>query len=348
MPANSVVTLAYVGTKGTQLTRLVAINPLLQRPAPATSTADEVARLAQFQAAAGTENGPGNQRLDPRFDQVNLHEAGGSSIYHSLQVEWKKALSHGLQFQASYTWSKSMDDASDFSPTAQANDNSFAQNASHPQAERAVSNFDIAHRVLVTGLWRVPFFHNFRGVSKKLFDGWSFQSVNIWQTGIPATLLAGARLGIADVNLDGNFIPTGADNTRPNCNPAGTGFIFGNGATVPAPRQRGVNGAPNPSNFAYTQPLLGNDGTCGRNTIRMNHLPNFDWSLFKETTLTEGGWLGSAPLTLQLRAEAYNVFNVPFLTAQSDNWRTISSSSFGLYNAAGATRRLQLAARLSW
>ncbi|HEX9119360.1 MAG TPA: carboxypeptidase regulatory-like domain-containing protein [Terriglobales bacterium] len=376
MPANSVVTIAYVGTKGTQLTRLVAINPLVKnRPAPATSMADEVARLALFQAAAGSENGvlangAPNWRLDPRFDQVNLHEAGGSSIYHALQMEWKKAMSHGLQFQASYTWSKSIDNASDFSPTIQANDNSFAQNAGNPQAERAVSNFDIAHRVLVTGLWRIPFFHNFRGVSKKLFDGWSFQSVNIWQTGIPATLLAGARtlpvldaagrpvidpvthkpqtVSFADVNLDGNFIPTGADNTRPDCNPAGAGFIFGDAATIPAPNQRGVNGAPNPSNFAYTQPLLGNDGTCGRNTIRMNHLPNFDWSLFKETTLTEGGWLGSAPLTLQLRAEAYNVFNTPFLTAQSDNWRTISSSSFGLYNAAGATRRLQLAARLSW
>ena len=336
MPANSVVTIAYVGTKGTQLTRLVAINPLLQRPAPATSTADEAARLAQFQAAAGSENGvlaggAPNWRLDPRFDQVNLHEAGGSSIYHALQVEWKKAMSHGLQFQASYTWSKSIDDASDFSPTAQANDNSFAQNTNRPQAERAVSNFDIAHRVLVTGLWRVPFFHNFRGVSKKLLDGWSFQSVNLWQTGIPATLLAGARLGIADVNLDGNLIPTGADNTRANC-AANASFRFGDPSAT----------------HGFSQPLLGNDGTCGRNTIRMNHLPNFDWSLFKETTLTEGGWLGSAPLTLQLRAEAYNVFNVPFLTAQSDNWRTISSSSFGLYNAAGATRRLQLAARLSW
>ncbi len=331
MPADSLVAIAYVGTKGTQLTRLVAINPLVNRPAPAASTADELARLAQFQAAAGTENGAGNLRLDPRFDQVNLHEAGGSSIYHSLQVEWKKAFSHGLQFQASYTWSKSMDDASDFSPTIQANDNSFAQNAGNPQAERAVSNFDIAHRVLVTGMWRVPFFHDLRGVPKKLFDGWSFQSVNLWQTGIPATLLSGARLGIADVNLDGNLIPTGADNTRANC-AAQASFRLGDPSAT----------------HGFSQPLLGNDGTCGRNSIRMNHLPNFDWSLFKETTLTEGGWLGSAPPTLQLRAEAYNVFNFPFLTAQSDNWRTISSSSFGLYNAAGATRRLQLAVRLSW
>ena len=331
MPANSVFTLGYVGTKGTQLTRLVAINPLVRRPAGATGIADETTRLSQFQAAAGTENGAGNARLDPRFDQVNLHEAGGSSIYHSLQVEWKKGFSHGLQFQASYTWSKSIDDASDFSPTIQANDNSFAQDAANPRAERAVSNFDIAHRVLVTGIWRIPFFHHLNGTPRKVLDGWSFESVNLWQTGIPATVLAGARRGIADVNLDGNLIPTGADNTRANC-AADASFRLGDASAI----------------HGYSQPLLGNNGTCGRNTIRMNHLANFDWSLFKETTLTERGWMGSAPLTLQLRAEAYNVFNVPFLTAQTDNWRTVASPSFGLYNSAGATRRLQLAARLSW
>jgi hypothetical protein len=331
LPAQSVLTLAYVGTKGTQLTRLVAINPLVQRPSAATSAADETARLSQFQAAAVAENGAGNARLDPRFDQVNLHEAGGSSIYHSLQMEWRKSFSHGLQFQASYTWSRSIDDASDFSPIIQANDNSFAQDATNPRAERAVSNFDIAHRVLVTGIWRLPFFHSYRGVSQKLLDGWSFEAVNMWQTGIPATVLSGTRLGIADVNLDGNLIPTGADNTRANC-ASDASFGLGDPNAI----------------HGFSQPLLGNNGTCGRNTIRMNPLPNFDWSLFKEMTLTEGGWMGSAPLTLQLRAEAYNVFNVPFLTAQTDNWRTVASASFGKYNAAGTTRRLQLAMRLSW
>jgi hypothetical protein len=349
LPAKAVFTLAYVGTKGTQLTRLVAINPLIPRTVtgasvpPAMSLADEAARLSDFQFAASKENGPGNQRLDPRFDQVNLHEAGGSSIYHSMQAELKKGFSHGLQFQVSYTWSKSIDDASDFSPTIQANDNSFAQSATDTRAERAVSNFDIAHRVLVTGVWQLPFFHGLHGVARKILDGWSFESVNMWQTGLPATLLSGTRSltvldpvthrpqTFADVNLDGNLIPTGADNTRANCAPDAS-FRLGNAGET----------------HGFSQPLLGNNGSCGRNTIRMNRLVNFDWSLFKETTLTEGGFLGSAPLTLQLRAEAYNVFNVPFLTAQGDNWRTIASSSFGLFNAAGATRRMQMAVRLSW
>ena len=157
--------------------------------------------------------------------------------------------------------------------------------------------------------------------------------MNMWQTGMPATLLAGTRLGIADVNLDGNLIPTGADNTRANC-AADASFVFGQPSQI----------------HGFSQPLLGNNGTCGRNTIRMNHLVNFDWSMFKETTLTEGGFLGSAPLTLQLRAEAYNVFNLPFLTAQADNWRTIASPSFGLFNAAAATQggAVQLAVRRNW
>lgn len=343
-----VFTLSYVGTKGTQLTRLVPINPVVRRPAAATSAADEIARLAEFQAALSAENGPGNNRLDPRFDQVNYHNSGGSSIYHSLQAEVKKSFSNGLQFQASYTWSKSIDDASDFVPAIQANDASFAQNGFNLRAERGVSNFDLTHRLLVTGIWQMPFFRTLGGVPGALLRGWSFESTNMWQSGLPATLLAGTRLGIADVNLDGNFIPTGADNTRANCVPGGVGFRLGSAATIPAPNQRGVNGAPNSSNFAYTQPLLGNDGTCGRDNIRMNDLVNFDWSMFKDTQLAESGPFGSGPWTLQFRGEFYNVFNIPFLTAQGDAWRTLASPSFGLFNAAGATRKMQFALRLVW
>ena len=250
--------LSYIGSKGTHLTRLIPINPVVNGPAAATSPADEIARFAEFQQAFQKENGPGNDRLDPRFNQVNLLDDGASSTYHSLQVTGNKSLSHGLQFQASYTWSKSIDNASDFNTTIQANDNGFAQDTSKPAAERAVSNYDIPHRIVVTGVWQVPFFHSTKGVTGKLLDGWSFESVNLWQSGVPATLVAGPRtvqdvngnvLGtIPDVNLDGNFIPTGSDNTRPNCDPTGTHFALG----VPA----GISG--------FSQPLLGNDGTCGK------------------------------------------------------------------------------------
>jgi hypothetical protein len=333
--------LSYLGSKGTRLTRLIPVNPVVNGPAPATSPADETARFADFQQAIHKENGPGNIRLDPRFNQVNLLDDGASSTYHSLQLTGNKNFSHGLQFQASYTWSKSTDTASDFNTTIQANDNSYAQNGLKLAAERAVSNYDIPHRIVVTGVWQMPFFHSRKGVSGKLLDGWSFESVNLWQSAVPATLLAGSRtindgngksLTVADVNLDGNFINPSLDNTRPNCDPAGTHFALGAPAAI----------------SGFSQPLLGNNGTCGRNNVRMNRLTNFDWSFFKDTTLTESGPWGSGPWKLQFRAEMYNIFNTPFLTAAGDAWRTITSSSFGTVNTAGNPRKMQLALKLSW
>ncbi len=317
-----VASLGYVGTKGTHLTRMIPVNPVVRPLAPGQTTADFIKH----------ENGVGNYRLDPRFDQVNLQESGGSSIYHSLQAELRKSFSQGLQFQASYTWSKSIDDASDFAPTIQANDNSFAQNAFDLAAERAVSNYDIPHRIVVTGVWRVPYFHHWKGVRGRMFDGWSFESVNMWQSGLPATLLSGARQGVTDVNLDGNFIPTGTDNTRANCDPAGARFVLGGPA----------------HNFGFSQPALGNNGTCGRNTIRMSSLTNFDWSFFKDFSLSERGPFGSGPWNLQFRGELINIFNIPFKTAQGDGWRSVSSPAFGQFNAAGITRRVQLALRMTW
>jgi hypothetical protein len=300
--------------------------------------------------AVKNENGrPGglkNSRLDPRFDQVNRLDDGASSNYNSLQVTGNKTFSRGLQFQASYTWSKSIDNASDFFPSIQANDNSFAQDGSKLDAERAVSNFDIRHRIIVTGVWQVPFFRGRKGVAGKALDGWSFESVNLWQSAVPATVLAGTRtisdgnghtFPVADVNLDGNFISPGLDNTRANCDPAGTHFTLGAPASI----------------SGFSQPFVGNDGTCGRNSVRMNSLTNFDWSFFKDTELAESGPWGSGPWKLQFRAEMYNIFNIPFLTASGNAWRTVpqfpsSSSPFGAVNAAGNSRKMQLALKLSW
>lgn len=84
-----VVDVAYVATKGTALTTLGPGNATdpAQRPAPASSLADEQARLTQFQQFAARANGtaaaPAAVRIDPRFNTVNLIRDNGSSIYHS-------------------------------------------------------------------------------------------------------------------------------------------------------------------------------------------------------------------------------------------------------------------------
>jgi hypothetical protein len=325
--------IGYVGTRGTHLTVFTPINPIANPPAPATSTADEAARLTQFQAAVNSSNGPGNNRLDPRFDNVSIHTDGAHSVFHSVQAEINTRIPReGLFIRFAYTWSRSMDNASDFTTEQQANDNNYAQKAYDLANEWGVSNYDIPQRVVLSGSWNIPAFKDQGGVVGHVLGGWSLNTVGTWQSGVPGTLLAGSRLGIADVNVDGVLIPrVGLDNTRANC-ASDFNFEFNNPAAT-----RGIS-----------QPLLGNNGTCARNNVRLSALRNVDLSLFKDIRLAETGFWGSGPWAAQFRVEAYNVFNTPYLTASGNGWRTVSSAGFGRANAAGASRRVQLALKLTW
>lgn len=315
-----VADVAYIRTRGIDLTTFGPGNSVAlgNRPAPAVSVDDERARLAQFQGVVARSNGVGNLRLDPRFNDVNLLRDNGRSYYNSLQMEVRKSLSKGLMLRGSYTWSKSIDNSSDYSPGQNPVDRSFAQDQFNFDRERAVSTFDVPHRFILTHVYQLPFFSGQKSLAGKILGGWSWSSINQIQAGIPATVLAGARLGILDINMDGNGV-SGGDNTRANC-----------------------------AGGVYSQPLLGNMGTCGRNTLRMNRLINMDWTLAKNVRIAERGFLGSGPWTGEFRADFFNLFNTPFLTATGDEWRTISSPQFRTFNAAGGTRRVQLSLRLAW
>lgn len=342
--------MAYVGTKGTALTTLGPGNAVAfaLRPAPAQSLEDERARLTEFQQAAARANGNAttpSPRIDPRFNTVNLIRDNGSSIYHSFQAELRKSPTRGLQIQASYTWSKSIDNGSDYSPGQATTDRSYAQDQFNYNAERGPSSYDIPHRFILSHVWQIPVYRQQKGVAGRVLGGWTFASINQWQTGIPFTVMSGARQGIADVNMDGDI--SGAfDNARASCLVGGQGFKFGQ--PVPSPAARGVNGTANTSNFAYVQPLLGNNGTCGRNTARMNELPNFDWTFSKKVVFGTAGPRDSGPWAAEFRADLFNVFNVPFLTAAGDDFRNVSSPLFGQVNAAAPSRSIQLSLRLSW
>jgi hypothetical protein len=77
-------------------------------------------------------------------------------------------------------------------------------------------------------------------------------------------------------------------------------------------------------------------------------LINFDWTFGKTFHVFEHGPMGSGPWALEYRADFFNIFNTVFLTATGDNFRTVSDPSFGTFNAAGATRHIQMALRLTW
>ncbi len=335
LPGAMVASAGYVGSKGTHLGVFLPINSFLpsDRPAPATSVADETARLSQFRAAYAQE-GSGALRLDPRFSQVNLITDAGNSNYNSLQLSLRKSFSQGLMMQASYTWSKSIDDESTAYPTQDYLGDGIPQNVGILSQSRALSNFDIPQRFLLTAIYRLPFFKNRTDLlSRIVLNGWDLDIAEVYESGVPINVFSGPVLGISDVNLDGNITGgAAADNTLANCSAGG-------GLSLPSSFS---------SKYTFSQPLLGNNGTCGRNIARQPGLENLNAALTKNVLLTEKGWWNSGPWNLQLRWEVYNVLNNPsFYVASVNNLYVSNPTTFGLLTAL-PQRKMEMAVRILW
>jgi hypothetical protein len=331
----------YVGTHNDHLQASIPINLVTTGVAPATSDADEAARLSTFRNIFLAESGNAsgtivNNRLDPRFNSVTQVQSKGTSDYHSLQFEAVKKFSYGLTFDANYTWAHSTDDVSDVLNVL-VNDVSNLQDPSLPlSANRGNSEFDVRNRFVLSYNYVIPFTKRFTGIAGKVLDGWQFSGIFEDHSGTPATILAGQRRGVSDILLDGNSVIR-ANGDVSQFHPVVGGSPFSNLCA------RGVNTSTsaatictNISNFPLTQPLLGNIGNSGRNQLYLAGLQNFDMTLIKDTKFTER-------TALQLRLEVFNVLNHGNF-ANFDN--TLTSPTFGTYQGTSTNmRQLQVGAK---
>ena len=141
----------------------------------------------------------------PQFDDITVLESRGNSNYHSLQARFQQSLQRGLTALASYTWSKSIDDASGFFSSA--GDPNYPQDSLHASLERGLSNFDLRHRLSLSYSYDLPLG---RG---RLRGGW--QTFGIWtfQSGRPFTV---ALLSDLDNSNTGRSNLGFGANDRPN------------------------------------------------------------------------------------------------------------------------------------
>jgi Carboxypeptidase regulatory-like domain len=327
-----VVKASWVGVWSSDLQVTLPVNliPAANRPAPATSLADEQARLSQFVAAFKRENGAGNLRLDQRFNTVTEVESIGTSNYQGLQVVVVKQRSHGLSLQGSYSYGHSIDDVSD-ALNVLVNDTPTVQDPTNFKANRANSEFDLRHRFVVDHVYELPFTNHLEGTARKFLHGWAVSGIFSFQTGFPTTILSGARGGLtADQALLGNVLnlqSVYANGDPRLLNPVPQPAV---GSAFPGACARGVGiGCANTSNFPLTQPLLGNLGTSPRNLLRLAHFTDYDAGLLKDTKITE-------KMNLQFRWEVYNVFNHPNL---SGFLNTLTSPNFGTYTSTASNER---------
>jgi hypothetical protein len=293
----SVLEVAYVGSKGTKLLTARDIN--------------------QPQPGVLPPGLPFVPRPDPRFDDIDLLESRANSNYHSLQARFQQRLTRGFSALASYTWSKSIDDASNFFTSA--GDPNFPQNSFDVAAERGLSNFDVRHRLSLSYSYALPFRKPGDGLVAHFVNGWETFGIVTLQSGRPFTV---ALLSEIDNSGTGRSILGFGANDRPN--------VVGNAGLSNSTTDQWFNTA------AFAFPAPGTFGNAGRNILEGPGFQNVNMSLLKNTRLTER-------VNLQFRAEAFNLFNHPNFNLP-DNF--LGSPTFGRITSARDPRHIQFGLKL--
>ena len=292
------IEVGYVGSKGTKL--LTARDFNQPRPSPVWP----------------------NPRPVPQFDDINMLESRGNSTYHSLQARFNRRLSSGFSLLASYSWARSIDDASSFFSST--GDPNFPQDSWNVAAERARSNFDLTHRLSVSYSWEIPIG---RGRSLLGDQGWLSDLLSNWQSFGIVTLQTGHPFTVA--------LLSEIDNSN-------TGrSILGFGANDrPHRTSDGSISGPGPDRWfdtrAFVFPRFGSFGNSGRNILEGPGYATVDLSLVRDARISEQA-------TIQFRAEFFNLLNRPNLHLPD---LFLGSPTFGRILSAGEPRRIQLGLKL--
>jgi Carboxypeptidase regulatory-like domain len=235
----------------------------------------------------------------PPFSGIFSEDTIAHSNYNSFQALFEKRFSHGLQFQASYTFSKSLDNASSFES---------ALNPLNFNATYGLSNYDARHRFAFNYVWDlpVPKLDGFRG---KLLNGWEMSGILTFQSGFPVRITSQDDVEELDTTFDfeapgqPNFVgPFKKVNPRNTVCAAFTGPLA---QTVDpaAPNCSPVSGyAFDPNTFTNATVAPGTIGNAPRSICCGPGINNWDVSFSKQTPLGER-------LSLEFRADIFNLWN---------------------------------------
>jgi hypothetical protein len=268
--------------------------------------------------------------VDPQFAALYSWRSVGTANYHGLQVNLKKRMTHGFQFDFNYTYSKSIDISSDANRISDEGGlGGQVIKAWDPNSLRAASDFDLRHQFNANWIWELPFGKGRwiagnanRGVDA-IIGGWQLSGLARWTTGFSIGVgngaqwptnweLSGFGTQIAPVKT-GKFKGT-------DCNGSGYVNLFGNPCTVGASL---IASASNPGG-AFLADFPGQVGN--RNNLRGDGFAGLDLGLSKRWKMP---WKESH--SLQLRWEVFNALNLTRFDVQSLSLSLTNSSSFGNY-----------------
>ena len=316
---------AYVGTSGVHL-------PSVFSPNGYTGAEAAFAPYTQFNAAGHVTGG---------FGPEVVINNGSHSTYHALQTSVTQERSRiGLSFQASYTYSKSIDDTSAIIAGPSTNTGTILQalpqNPLNPGADRGSSTFDVTHVFTLSVIQAVPLEKAgfLRRINKKITAGWQILNITTLTSGSPFSVFSGVQQ--TGVGAGGADRPDLLATPEFSTSRSTREDYFGRGGdnssyfSIPIGEPGG------------TGPNKGRFGTLGRNTFRGPRFQTYDISLIKDTSF---GRRGKNELGIvQFRAEFFDIFNVVNFGLPAN---VVRGSGFGVISrTAGTSRQIQFSLKV--
>ena len=318
---------SYAGTQAHHLLTLLEANPgdpalclslsQVSEVAPGSATCGPFGESGTYTRANGEVVEGTRTGFSPAFGSVSWQKTIGNSHDNALEVSLKRSAGP-LSFNLAYTWSQSIDQSSSLSDPV---------NPADPGLSRALSAFDITNNFVANYHYRLPlaeWLH--RTGPKSLTEGWEVFGLTRLTTGFPVTfvndndssLLGTQPNGVNNVGADQLNVAAGPLELKGSPT-AGAGF----------------------NTSLFSVPSLGDFGNARRRFFHGPGSDDTDFALAKSTSILDGR-------ELQLRAEAFNVFNHAQFFGPASVEGNVGSATFGQIVSAASPRLMQVSARLRW
>ena len=319
---------AYVQNYNAMIAHQITTNDVLEVGWVASKSTNVDTSLRNFNQP---EPGPGpvqERRPYPDFATIRMMASDGNGLYHSLQSRYEHRFSNGLNLTTAYTWSHMIDDITETVNRGGCGCQSARLRGAY---ERGDSVEDLRHRVIVGGIWEIPWGKHLTGAAGAVLGGWQGGWLLSFESGQPFA------------------VSQSGDTQNKGGNEASRPHTLGVNANLPSGQRdpsrwfdttafvrSTYQGAP-ASNGVFI-PGSGGYGTAGRNTLLGPGANTWDLSVSKNVKMP---WKEAH--VLMLRAEFFNAFNTPQFNNPGN---TLGTGAFGVISGTrglNPNRQMQFA-----
>jgi hypothetical protein len=287
LPFDTVLTVGYVGNKGTHIDQTVELN------APAPSILPNPGARRPIPSFVDGPNGPTRP-----LNRLRWLSSDGNSWYHALQVNAQKRFSRCLSMNISYTWGRAMGEGYGRNEGGGAIPNSY-QNPRDRASEKTRYGFDFQHSAVISFLYELPTIAAFRdNAAKHIFGGWQVNSIIVLRTGLPFSVTQNNTIN----TIEGHVRPDLIKSPKLD-NPTVNKWYDPDAFRVVTCAQPGGTDAAGVARNQYLAQFC-RYGNAGHGILEGPGFKNVDFSLLKNIHFTE-------KLRLQFRTEVFNIFNTP-------------------------------------